>query len=51
MMTSAVRSLVSLKNILLTTDFSPVFLRALPYAVDLADRYRSKIHVVHVIRT
>ncbi|MBZ5537396.1 MAG: universal stress protein [Acidobacteriia bacterium] len=47
----AVRNLVSITNILLTTDFSPVSLRALPYALDLANRYHSMIHVVHVIRT
>lgn len=47
----AVKNQISFKNILLATDFSPVSLRALPYAVDFADRYRSKLHVVHVIRT
>jgi nucleotide-binding universal stress UspA family protein len=46
-----VKNLISLKNILLATDFSPISLRALPYAVDLAVRFGSMIHVAHVIRT
>jgi nucleotide-binding universal stress UspA family protein len=40
---------VTLKNILLATDFSEASRRAVPYAAAIASRYGSKIYLVHVI--
>ena len=40
---------LSLKNILFATDFSAASEAALPYALDLAQKYGSKIFVTHVI--
>jgi nucleotide-binding universal stress UspA family protein len=40
---------ISLKNILLATDFSTVSTAALPYATALCLRYGSMIHATHVI--
>ncbi len=37
------------KNILLPTDFSKISLSAAEYAVDLAEQYGAKIHLLHVI--
>lgn len=41
---------VRFANILFTTDLSPDAERALPYAVEIASRYRAKVHAVHVIQ-
>lgn len=41
--------LVSLKNILVATDFSTVSDRALDYALSLARRYESRIILAHVV--
>jgi nucleotide-binding universal stress UspA family protein len=41
---------VALHNILVATDFSPTSEKALQYAVAIASRYDSKIHLVHVIQ-
>ena len=40
---------ISLKNILFATDFSEASQAALPYAAAISRRYRSQLHVVHVI--
>ena len=40
---------LSLKNILFATDFSAASEAALPYALDLAQKYGSKVFVTHVI--
>ena len=37
------------RNILLATDFSQCSVRALDYAVGIADRYESKLHLFHCI--
>lgn len=37
------------KNILLPTDFSKISLDAAEYAVNLADQYGAKIHLLHVL--
>ncbi len=42
------RELSQIKNILLPTDFSEYSKKALPYAVSLAERYKAKLHVLHV---
>lgn len=39
---------ISLRNILYATDFSAVADRAVPYAVEIARRYGSKVHGLHV---
>ncbi len=39
----------NVKNILLPTDFSKLSLSAAQYAVDLANQYGAKIHLLHVI--
>lgn len=44
-----VRTPVSLKNILFATDFSRYSGAALPYALCIARKYRSKIFAVHVV--
>jgi len=49
METIEVKHSVSFKNILVTTDFSDVSKKAAPYAAAIANRYGSKIYVVHVI--
>jgi nucleotide-binding universal stress UspA family protein len=41
-------SRTSLNNILFATDLSPAAERALPFALDLVRRYRSKLYAVHV---
>ncbi len=43
-------SRTSLKNILFATDLSPAAEWALPFALELARRYRSKLYAVHVIQ-
>ena len=48
MNTCAVKTRISLKNILYATDFSPVAEAAAPCAVELARRYGSKVFAVHV---
>src|SRR3954451_25100191 len=40
---------LSLKNILFATDFSAASEAALPYALDLARKYGSKIFITHVV--
>ena len=42
-------SVLSLKNILFATDFSPVSENALPFAAALARQYQSKLLVAHVL--
>lgn len=43
-------ALISLKNILFTTDFSSSSLSALPHAVAIARRYGSKIFITHAVQ-
>jgi nucleotide-binding universal stress UspA family protein len=38
-----------IKNILLPTDFSKISLTAAEYAVELADQYKAKLHVLNVL--
>ena len=38
-----------IKNILLPTDFSNISLTAAEYAVELADQYKAKLHVLNVL--
>ena len=38
-----------IKNILLTTDLSPLSMAAAEYAVDLAEKYNARLHVLHVL--
>ncbi len=38
-----------IKNILLPTDFSKLSLTAASYAVDIAEEYGAKIHLLHVL--
>ncbi len=40
--------MIRIKNILLTTDFSKISLAAAPYAIELAQKYGAKIHLMHV---
>jgi nucleotide-binding universal stress UspA family protein len=40
---------VGFKRVLVATDFSPSSARALPYALAIAQRYKSALSVVHVI--
>ncbi len=40
---------ISLKNILLATDFSPCSEAALPYALSVARRYGAKLYAAHVL--
>lgn len=42
-------SALSVKNILFSTDFSPTSEAALPYAVAIARRFGSTLHIVHVL--
>lgn len=39
----------TIKNILLPTDFSKTSLTASEYAVELANQYNAKIHLLHVL--
>lgn len=39
----------NVKNILLPTDFSKISLAAAEYAAVLADQYKAKIHLLHVL--
>jgi nucleotide-binding universal stress UspA family protein len=41
--------MISLKHILLATDFSETSLLAAHYAVELAGRFSAKLHLLHVI--
>ena len=36
-------------NLLLTTDFSDLSARAIPHAVSIARKYKSKIYILHVL--
>ena len=38
-----------IKNVLLPTDFSKISLTAAEYAVELADQYKAKLHVLNVL--
>jgi universal stress protein A len=38
-----------IKNILLPTDFSKLSLTAADYALDIAEQYNAKIHLLHVL--
>jgi nucleotide-binding universal stress UspA family protein len=38
-----------IKNILLPTDFSKISLTAAEYAIELADQYKAKLHVLNVL--
>ncbi len=49
METIEVKHSVTFNNILLTTDFSEVSQKVVPYATAIASRYGSKIYLVHVI--
>jgi nucleotide-binding universal stress UspA family protein len=49
METIELKQSVSVKNILLATDFSEVSRRAAPYAAAIASRFGSKIYLVHVM--
>ena len=42
-------SALSVKNVLFSTDFSPTSEAALPYAVAIARRFGSTLHIVHVL--
>jgi hypothetical protein len=42
-------SRVTLKDILFATDFSSASNAALPHALTIADRYRSRLYFAHVI--
>jgi universal stress protein A len=39
---------IHLRRILWPTDFSPVSLKAAPYAVSLCEVFKAKLHVIHV---
>ena len=41
--------MIKIKNILLPTDFSSLSLSASEYAINLAEQYSAKIHVLHVL--
>jgi nucleotide-binding universal stress UspA family protein len=49
MATAMTHAEVALQNILVATDFSSTSEKALQYAVAIATRYHSNIHLVHVI--
>jgi nucleotide-binding universal stress UspA family protein len=49
MATAIAHTEVTLQNILVATDFSSTSEKALRYALAIATRYNSKIHLVHVI--
>lgn len=40
--------MIKIKNILLPTDFSKTSFSAAPYAIELAEKYGAKIHLIHV---
>lgn len=40
---------LALRDILFATDFTPISADALPYALEVAHRYHSRMHVVHVL--
>jgi len=42
-------SVLSVKNVLFPTDFSPTSEAALPYATAICRRFRSTLHMVHVL--
>lgn len=42
-------SVLSVKNVLFATDFSPTSESALPYATAICRRFRSTLHLVHVL--
>ncbi|HEV2387432.1 MAG TPA: universal stress protein [Candidatus Acidoferrales bacterium] len=39
---------IALKNVVYATDFGPTSLRALPYALSLAQEYQAKLTLIHV---
>lgn len=40
---------IAIKEVLFPTDFAPASAEALPYAINIAQQYQSRIHVVHVL--
>jgi nucleotide-binding universal stress UspA family protein len=48
MITVAAEKRTAIANILYATDFSPAAITALPYVREIAMRYGSKVHVLHV---
>ena len=46
-----VSSALSIKNVLFPTDFSLTSETALPYAAAICHRFRSTLHLVHVLST
>ncbi len=49
MASNSVYTPVGIKNIFFVTDFSPVSRLAMPYAIALASRYKSKVTLVHAL--
>ena len=41
--------MIKIKNILLPTDFSNLSLSASEYAINLAEQYSAKLHILHVL--
>jgi nucleotide-binding universal stress UspA family protein len=50
-MKASQRTEISIDNVLFATDFSPAAEAAFTYASGIADRYRAKLYVAHVINT
>jgi len=42
--------MISLRRILVATDFSPCASRAVEYACELADRFSAELHLLHVVQ-
>ena len=40
---------IALRNILFATDFSAASLPALPYAINIARRFGSKLFIAHIV--
>src|ERR1019366_8272916 len=49
MFTTAMKTRITLKNVLFATDFSPISEAAFQYAAAIARRFGSKLHAVHVV--
>ncbi len=41
--------MIQLKNVLFATDFSDYSLSAANYAIDIAEQYNAKLHLLHVL--
>lgn len=41
--------MIQLKNVLFATDFSDYSLTAANYAIDIAEQYNAKLHLLHVL--